>query len=82
MPDSPDTEVPDPVAADAPGYAEAMAELETIVAELEREAVDVDHLSSRVQRAAELIAVLRSRIGAARMEVSRVVVELDDTDGA
>jgi len=82
MPDSPETEAIDAAAADAPGYAEAMAELETIVAELEREAVDVDHLSSRVQRAAELITVLRSRIGAARMEVSRVVVELDDTDGA
>jgi exodeoxyribonuclease VII small subunit len=65
---------------DRPGYAEAMAELETIVHELEGEAVDVDHLSERVQRAAELISVLRDRIGAARMEVTRVVVELDGTE--
>jgi len=78
MPDSPDTDA----TPDAPGYAEAMDELETIVAELEGEAVDVDHLSTRVQRAAELITVLRGRIGAARMEVSRVVVELDGSDEA
>ena len=78
MPDSPDTDA----MPDAPGYAEAMDELETIVAELEGEAVDVDHLSTRVQRAAELITVLRGRIGAARMEVSRVVVELDGSDEA
>jgi exodeoxyribonuclease VII small subunit len=78
MPDSPDGD--STVDPGAPGYADAMAELETIVAELEGAAVDVDHLSARVQRAAELISVLRGRIGAARLEVSRVVVELDGTD--
>ena len=62
--------------ADEPGYAAALAELETIVAELEGEAVDVDHLSARVQRAAELLAELRRRIATARMDVSRIVVEL------
>ena len=68
----------EPTERDQPGYAEVMAELETIVHELEGEAVDVDHLSARVQRAAELISVLRDRIGSARMEVTRVVVELDE----
>lgn len=63
-----------------PGYAEALAELEGIVRELEGEAVDVDHLSTRVQRASELIAILRRRIGTARMEVSRVVASLETTD--
>jgi len=67
--------------ADEPGYAAALAELETIVAELEGEAVDVDHLSARVQRAAELLAVLRRRIATARMDVSRIVVELEPDDG-
>lgn len=63
--------------SDEPGYAAALAELETIVAELEGEAVDVDHLSARVQRAAELLTVLRRRIATARMDVSRIVVELE-----
>lgn len=65
---------------DGPGYAEALSELEAIVRELEGEAVDVDHLSTRVQRASELIAILRRRIGTARMEVSRVVASLEVTD--
>ena len=73
---------PDPALFDdAPtspiGYADALRELEGIVAELEREAVDVDHLSTRVRRAAELVEVLRERIGDARMEVSRVLTDLD-----
>jgi exodeoxyribonuclease VII small subunit len=63
--------------ADRLGYADALRELEGIVAELEREAVDVDHLSTRVRRAAELVEVLRQRIGDARMEVSRVLTDLD-----
>lgn len=65
-----------PAAAEL-GYADALRELEGIVAELEREAVDVDHLSNRVRRAAELVEVLRGRIGSARMEVSRVLADLD-----
>lgn len=59
------------------GYAEAVNELEAIVAELEREAVDVDHLSNRVRRAAELVELLQTRITEARMEVSRVLTDLD-----
>ena len=42
----------DPVAA---GYAEALAELEEILAALERSDVDVDVLAEKVQRAAALI---------------------------
>lgn len=65
---------------DGPGYAEALAELESIVRELEGEAVDVDHLAERVRRAAELITRCRSRIAAARFEVSQVVADLDGVD--
>ncbi len=63
-------------------YAGAMRELEGIVAELEREAVDVDHLSNRVRRAAELVELLRARIADTRMEVARVITDLEPGDGA
>lgn len=69
--------------ADAPidpqvvDYVSAMRELEGIVAELEREAVDVDHLSNRVKRAAELVELLRARIADTRIEVARVITDLD-----
>ena len=60
-----------------PGYAEALSELEIILSELERDNVDVDHLASRVQRAAELIRLCRERIGNARLQIEQVVAELD-----
>jgi len=54
-----------------------VAELEQIVRELDAEAVDVDHLAARVKRASELIAACRDRIATARVEVERVVADLD-----
>jgi exodeoxyribonuclease VII small subunit len=69
---------PAQVPAEQMGYGDALHELESIVAELEREAVDVDHLSERVRRASELVRALRQRIGTARMEVTRVLSDLDD----
>lgn len=65
---------------DAPteiGYAEALAELETILEEIEDDAVDVDVLAERVKRGAELLRVCRSRITAAKVEVIQIVTELD-----
>ncbi len=58
------------------GYAEALAELETILAELERTDVDVDVLAAQVKRAAELIGFCRDRIGNARLQIDQVVAEL------
>ena len=60
------------------GYADAMAELEQILRELEGETVDVDHLAERVQRASVLIRLCRDRIGAARLHIEQVVADLDD----
>ncbi|MGK2949004.1 MAG: exodeoxyribonuclease VII small subunit [Acidimicrobiales bacterium] len=78
MPDAPrpDAEI---------GYADALAELESILEEIEDDAVDVDVLAARVKRAAELLRVCRSRITAAKVEVTQIVAELEpgaDTDPA
>jgi exodeoxyribonuclease VII small subunit len=67
-----------PSGDDGPGYAEALAELEAILASLERADLDVDVLGERVARAAELIRRCRARIGAARLQVEQVVSELDE----
>ncbi len=58
------------------GYASALGELETILAEIEDDAVDVDVLAARVRRAAELLRVCRDRITAAREEVGQIVADL------
>ena len=59
------------------GYAEALAELEGILDELDGDEVDVDVLGSRVRRAAELLRLCRERISGARFEVEQVVAELE-----
>jgi len=66
----------DKTTGDEIGYAAALAELETILAEIEDDAVDVDVLATRVRRAAELLRVCRDRISAARVEVTQIVTEL------
>lgn len=58
-------------------YAAAMAELETILADLERDDVDIDHLTERVARAATLIELCRTRIESARLDVTRLVEDLE-----
>ncbi len=60
----------------ATGYAAALAELDTILGELDRADVDVDLLAARVQRAAQLIAFCRDRIGNARLQIDEAVAGL------
>ena len=59
------------------GYAEALKELETILAELERTDVDVEVLASRGERASELIRLCRDRIGNAKLQIDNVVNGLE-----
>lgn len=59
------------------GFAGALAELEAIVTELESDALDVDHLAGRVERAAELVAWCRERIDGARFQVQEILERLD-----
>ena len=61
-----------------PGYAEAMAELEAILEELESDELDVDVLADRVGRASELIKSCRARIARAQSEVEGIVTDLED----
>ena len=68
----------EPTPASELSYNQAAAELEALLAELDSETIDIDKLSVRVRRAAELIRVCRERIAGARLEIERVVAELDD----
>jgi exodeoxyribonuclease VII small subunit len=70
-----------PSAEVSSGYAEALDELEAILAQLEDGDLDVDVLASRVERAAALLNHCRSRLDAAQVEVERVVASLEaETD--
>jgi len=58
-------------------YADAMRELEEILDQIESDDVDIDLLSTRVTRAAELIRICRERIHATRIEVEEIVAGLE-----
>lgn len=62
-----------PVAA---GYAEALSELEDILARLERTDVDVDVLAAQVARASQLIGFCRDRISNARLQIDTALGDL------
>lgn len=57
-------------------YAAAVAELDAILAAIERDEVDVDVLSAKVARAVTLVQFCRERLAAAEVEVERVVADL------
>jgi exodeoxyribonuclease VII small subunit len=76
---------PDDTPSTEPGYSDALAELEGILADLEDDGIDIDLLGEKVARATTLIRLCRDRITAARVQVERVVADLDslseDDDG-
>lgn len=67
----------DKAAGEPAGYAEAMAEIESILSELDSPNVDVDVLGAKVTRASELITWCSERIAAAEFTVKQLVESLD-----
>jgi exodeoxyribonuclease VII small subunit len=59
-------------------YEEAMAELDAILAELDRGQVDVDGLTARLARGVELIEDLDARIRRARDDLDRIAPRLEE----
>lgn len=72
------TDQPDVPDDTATGYADALAELEDILEQLEDDDIDVDVLGAKVERAAALIRFCRRRITEAQMSVTEIVAELED----
>lgn len=61
-------------------YRDAIAELETILRALENDTVDVDELTSRVQRSAELIRLCKQKLRTAEDAIDRVFENLDQDE--
>lgn len=67
------------------GYAEAMREVESILAELDSATVDVDVIAAKVERAGFLISWCTERITATQATIDQLVADLgvpetDDED--
>jgi len=73
-----------PIPARKLSFGEAVAEVEEILAALERENVDIDSLGDEVKRAVELIQVCREKLektaGEVQNSVAGLQVEAAPTD--
>jgi exodeoxyribonuclease VII small subunit len=63
-------------------YNEAVQELETILRSLETDQVDVDDLTARAERSAELIRLCRHKLRHAEASLDRVFDSLDEEEVA
>lgn len=61
---------------DTPSYAAASAELDAILAEIETGDADIDVLSEKVARAAELVKFCREKLAGTELRVKKVVEDL------
>ena len=62
--------------SDELNYKSAVAELESILAELESSAVDVDQLSTRLGRATELVQFCKDRLKVVEGDINQVLDDL------
>lgn len=59
-------------------YKDAMAEIESIVAKLEDNQLDVDELSGKVKRVSELITYCKSKLHETEEEVEKILKSIDN----
>lgn len=59
-------------------YKEAMAEIESIVAMLEENKLDVDELSAKVKRVSQLIAFCKSKLHDTEEEVENILKSIEE----
>ena len=61
------------------GYGAAMSELESILNRLEDDQLDIDELGDLVARGADLMALCRERLDAAKLRVTEIVADLEES---
>jgi exodeoxyribonuclease VII small subunit len=63
-----------------PTYGEAMAEIEEILEKIESGELDVDELTDKVRRVANLLELCRKKLKTTEAEIQKVIGGLEDTD--
>lgn len=59
-------------------YKEAMAEIESIVAKLEENQLDIDELSGKVKRVSELITFCKTKLHETEEEVEKILKTIEN----
>ena len=64
---------------DKPAYSEAFQELQEIVTDIEDGQIDVDALSEKVKRAAELIRICKEKLRSTSEDLQQILKELEES---
>jgi len=59
-------------------YQQAIEEIEDILSQIENDEMDVDELSAKLKRAAELLKTCKSRLKTTEEEVENIIKEIED----
>ncbi|MDI6640693.1 MAG: exodeoxyribonuclease VII small subunit [Elusimicrobiota bacterium] len=59
-------------------YSKALEELKSILEELENENIEIDDLSSKVKRSAELIKFCREKLKKTELEIEKILKEFEE----
>ena len=62
-------------------YADAIVEVEQILAELEASDIDVDKLAERVKRASQLLQLCRERLSVVHVDVEKLISGIEESSG-
>ena len=63
-----------------PTYGEAMAEIEDILQKIESDELDVDELTEKVRRVANLLDLCRKKLKTTESEIQKVIEGLEQED--
>lgn len=63
-------------------FSEAFRELKSIVDSLEEETLDVDELTTKVERALKLIKICKEKIEKTELEVKRILKKFEEEEVA
>jgi exodeoxyribonuclease VII small subunit len=66
------------MAKNSESYAKAIAEIETIITEIEEQQPDMDQLSSKVSRALELIKSCRTKLKNTEEDIDKLLEKLPE----
>lgn len=58
-------------------YGEAIKEIEQILSQIEQEELDVDDLTSKVQRVSELLTICRNKLRTTEQEVEKIMKDIE-----
>lgn len=66
--------------AETPNYADAFAELQQIVEDIENGEISVDELSEKVKRATILIRICKTKLTSTEEDVNKILKDLGDQE--